>query len=160
LSPRAACRLETLGFEQVYDYSDGKADWFAHGLPREGEHTGLPYIGDLVDPDPPTCALSDGAGVVRERLEGSRYDGGLVLGTERVVLGRVSRRALEPAGADATVENLMEPGPTTFRANKPLPEVAERLAKGDMDAAIVTTPRGRLIGAVHREHLEQALREG
>jgi predicted transcriptional regulator len=139
---------------------DGKADWLAHGLPRESERAGIPYIGDLVDPDPPTCALSDGAGVVRERLEGSRYDGGLVLGADRVVLGRVSRRALESAGADATVESLMEPGPTTFRANKPLPEVAERLAKGSLDTAIVTTPRGRLIGAVHNEDLQRALPRG
>jgi rhodanese-related sulfurtransferase len=37
MSPRAACRLELLGFTQVYDYVAGKADWLAHGLPTEGE---------------------------------------------------------------------------------------------------------------------------
>jgi hypothetical protein len=27
MSPRAACRLDTLGFEHVYDYLTGKFDW-------------------------------------------------------------------------------------------------------------------------------------
>jgi CBS domain-containing protein len=140
---------------------DGKADWLAHGLPRQGEHAGIPYIGDLVDPDPPTCALSDGASIVRERLEGSRYDACLALGEERVLLGRVSRRALDSAAsADATVEGLMDPGPSTVRANKPLSEVAEKLEQGGLDVAIVTTPRGRLLGVVHGADLERALRKG
>jgi rhodanese-related sulfurtransferase len=37
MSPRAAWRLETLGFERVYHYVGGKADWLAHALPREGQ---------------------------------------------------------------------------------------------------------------------------
>jgi rhodanese-related sulfurtransferase len=37
MSPRAACRLDTLGFEHVYDYMPGKFDCLARGLPREGE---------------------------------------------------------------------------------------------------------------------------
>lgn len=37
MSPRAACRLEQLGFAEVYDYTTGKADWLAHGLDTEGE---------------------------------------------------------------------------------------------------------------------------
>ena len=40
MSPRAACRLETLGFDPsfVFDYVEGKAGWLAHGLPREGDN--------------------------------------------------------------------------------------------------------------------------
>ena len=37
MSPRAACRLETLGFEHVFDYVPGKMDWLARNLPVEGE---------------------------------------------------------------------------------------------------------------------------
>ncbi len=37
MSPRAACRLEALGFEQVYDYVLGIADWNAAGIPIEGD---------------------------------------------------------------------------------------------------------------------------
>ncbi len=32
MSPRAACRLETLGFAQVFDYTAGKAEWLAYGF--------------------------------------------------------------------------------------------------------------------------------
>ena len=135
---------------------DGKADWFAHGLPREGEKANVPNIGDLADPDPPSCGLSDQASVVRARIEGSRYDSCLVLGEQRVVLGRVPRSALPSSGDGVTAEQLMEPGPSTVRANKTLAEVAERLQKGDLDAAIVTTPRGRLIGVVDRAEVERA----
>ena len=39
MSPRAATRLEQLGFD-VYDYALSKVDWMAHGLPMEGEGKG------------------------------------------------------------------------------------------------------------------------
>jgi 3-mercaptopyruvate sulfurtransferase SseA len=71
MSPRAAWRLETLAFERVYDYVGGKADWLAHGLHREGEDL-VPYAGELIEPEPPTCALSDSVADVRAALEGSR----------------------------------------------------------------------------------------
>src|ERR1700681_849107 len=35
MSPRAATRLEQLGFD-VYDYALSKIDWMAHGLSMEG----------------------------------------------------------------------------------------------------------------------------
>ena len=38
MSPRAAWRLESLGFARVYDYVAGKADWMAAGLPTERKH--------------------------------------------------------------------------------------------------------------------------
>jgi 3-mercaptopyruvate sulfurtransferase SseA len=59
MSPRAAWRLETLGFEHVADYVAGKADWLAHGLPREGTNAAVPTAGDLADSDPPTCEPHD-----------------------------------------------------------------------------------------------------
>ncbi len=34
-SPKAAKRMEQLGYEQVYDYAAGKADWQAAGKPVE-----------------------------------------------------------------------------------------------------------------------------
>ena len=47
MSPRAAWRLETLGFEKVFDYVDGRADWLAAGLPTEGTGSSLPKAGDV-----------------------------------------------------------------------------------------------------------------
>ncbi len=34
-SPQAARRLEALGYENVYDYEEGKQDWVDAGLPTE-----------------------------------------------------------------------------------------------------------------------------
>src|SRR5439155_1444970 len=44
MSPRAAWRLETLGFMAVYEYAAGKADWGAYGLPLEGTVTNVSTI--------------------------------------------------------------------------------------------------------------------
>jgi rhodanese-related sulfurtransferase len=35
-SPQAARRLEALGYEDVYDYEEGKQGWIEAGLPTEG----------------------------------------------------------------------------------------------------------------------------
>ncbi len=45
MSPRAAARLETLGFDDVYDYVSGKSDWMAAGLPTVRESVGVPTAG-------------------------------------------------------------------------------------------------------------------
>jgi predicted transcriptional regulator len=139
---------------------DGKADWLGHGLPREGETAGRRNAGELADTDPPTCALSDHAGGVRARLEGSRYGFCLVLSERRIVLGRVRRSALSSASDDATAESLMEPGPSTVRPNKTVAEVVDRLAKNELETMIVTTPRGCLLGVFHREDGERFLSRG
>jgi hypothetical protein len=47
MSPRAACRLETLGFTKVYDCIPGKAHWLARDLPIEGEDADAPTAGRL-----------------------------------------------------------------------------------------------------------------
>jgi hypothetical protein len=58
MSPRAACRLDTLGFEHVYDYMPGKVDWLARNLPVEGTAADAPTIaatcGTTSSPPPPT----------------------------------------------------------------------------------------------------------
>ena len=94
MSPRAACRLEALGFEQVYDYVGSKADWLGHGLPREGETESVLYAGEAVDTDPPTCALDTPIAEARALLDGSRTGFCLVLAAGRTLLGRVRRSAM------------------------------------------------------------------
>ena len=68
MSPRAAWRLEGLGFEKVYDYVPGKADWFASGFPKEGKLASVPTIGDAVRPDVPTCAPAEKVEIARDRV--------------------------------------------------------------------------------------------
>src|SRR5437763_14949824 len=119
MSPRAACRLETLSFEHVYDYVGGKADWLAHNLPREGDKAGEPRAGDLLDDPRPTCRLDDDLATLKAALEGARHGFCLVVADDDIVLGRVRRSSLEHARPDATAEELMEPGPSTVRADTP-----------------------------------------
>ena len=44
MSPRAALRLESIGFEQVYDYGASKADWGSFGLPLDAPQTADPGL--------------------------------------------------------------------------------------------------------------------
>jgi hypothetical protein len=53
MSPRAASRLESIGFEQVYDYVAGKADWGSFGLPLEGIEGSETRVGAHVRTDAP-----------------------------------------------------------------------------------------------------------
>jgi hypothetical protein len=143
----------------VYDYVAGKADWLAHGLPREGEMASVPNVGDLVDTDPPWCALSDAVGVVRARLADSGYGYCLVLSKGRIVLGRVRRSALSSSSEDASAETVMEPGPSTVRPHRRPSELIEQLAKKELQTTIVTTPGGCFLGVFHRADAERLLNE-
>ena len=59
MSPRAASRLESIGFERVYDYVAGKADWGSAGLRLEGANGSDTRAGAHLRTDVPTCRLDD-----------------------------------------------------------------------------------------------------
>ena len=65
MSPRAAWRLESLGFGDVYDYVAGKLDWMAAGLPTDGTNAQHPRAGDVARKDVPTAQLDERLGDVR-----------------------------------------------------------------------------------------------
>jgi len=153
MSPRAACRLATIGFTEVYDYVAGKADWLARGLPREGAQAAEPRAIDFVRDDAVLCGLTDRVGDVRARVAASPYRFAFVVSDGRVLLGRLRRVALD-ADPQLTAEEAMEPGPSTIRADTPPAELRERLRRGDLRTAVVTTPDGVLLGVVRRQDLE------
>jgi Mg/Co/Ni transporter MgtE len=153
MSPRAACRLETLRFEHVHDYVPGKADWLAHNLPVERDHE-LITAGHVAKHDVVTCGLADQIGGVARRIAASPYDFALVLSGSGVLLGRLRSSALDtPPGTPA--EQRMESGPSTVRPDTPADQLAQRLRDRDLKTAIVTTPEGQLIGVARRHDLEQ-----
>jgi rhodanese-related sulfurtransferase/CBS domain-containing protein len=154
MSPRAAWRLESLGFGDVYHYAPGKADWLGAGLPIEGQASDLPMIGRLAHRDVPVCRPKDDVGQLRSRLEGSAWDSCFVLNEQGVVLGRVYVSQL--SGAEGTAEELMDPGPSTYRPDLTAAEMAQRMQEADLETAPVTTSDGRLIGMVRREEVERA----
>lgn len=113
-TPRAAWRLESLGFGEVYDYAVGKLDWMAAGLPTEGTNSKRPRAGDLARKDTPTCGLKERLSEVRERVRAIGWDAVVVVNEERVVLGLLRSKELDSEG-DRPIEQAMKPGPSTFR---------------------------------------------
>lgn len=154
MSPRAAWRLEALGFQHVFDYTAGKVDWGAAGLPLEGTLAGRPRAGDAADPDVPTCGLDDDLRQVRERVRASGWETCIVVNDQRVVLGRLGRSALR-ADDDRSVEQAMTEGPSTVRPSLPLHELLGRMVRSELRTALVTTLEGQLVGLVRREAAER-----
>src|SRR5690348_6732635 len=124
MSPRAASRLEALGFLRVYDYGAGKADWGSFGLPLEG--TKGPRAGDYVRSDVPSCRLEDRLQDVRRRVSAAGWDSCVVANASAVVLGRLDRRALA-SEEDVAVEATMTEGPSTVRPSITVAAVVERM---------------------------------
>ncbi len=147
MSPRAAWRLEALGFSQVYDYVAGKVDWGAAGLPREGTATTEETMGEVADANVPTCRLDERLRDVQERVRATDWDTCIVVNEEQVVLGRLGRKALAET-ADVIVEEVMAEGPSTVRPTATLRETLERLRPKGNTTALVTTSDGRLVGVV------------
>jgi rhodanese-related sulfurtransferase len=155
LSARAACRLEILGFSEVYDYVFGKVDWLAHRLPVEGERAEAPTAGRVARDDVVRCHPRDRAGDVLALVERSIYPFGLVTADHGMLLGRVRTSDLRSAPPDADVSQIMELAPATNRPHRAARDIAKRLADRDLRWTIITTPEGRLLGVASREDLER-----
>jgi CBS domain-containing protein len=156
MSARAAWRLESLGFDRVFRYQGGHADWLAAGLPTYGPEAATPRAVDAVSRDVPTCALDDRLGDVRAHLDDSGWQSCIVVDERGVVLGRVRGAALEASDAQ-TAESVMEPGPTTVRPSEPLRDLVERMQKRRVGTIVVTTPDGVLVGELRRGDGERTL---
>ncbi|MFP5252305.1 MAG: CBS domain-containing protein [Actinomycetes bacterium] len=154
MSPRAAWRLETLGFD-AYDYVAGKADWLAFGLPYEGDAT---LAGGHLTTDVATCSVDDRLADIAAQLEASRFGVLVVLNANGIVLGRLNRTALD-ADHDHPVTDLMREGPTTVRPSEELGPLLERMGNAEVDAVLVTRSDGRLLGMLERTVAQQALDE-
>src|SRR5215471_15648603 len=146
LSARAAWRLESMGFQEVYRYTPGKADWLAAGWETEGTQAKKVRIRQMIHKDVPTCSL-------RERLEDVKsrrrpnYDLCVVVNDRNIVLGVIQGEAWD-ANPLARVSEVMQPGPRTIRPDLE-PKDAQRILKNyDGPSAIVTTSDGELLGII------------
>jgi CBS domain-containing protein len=150
MSPRAAWRLESMGFAQVYDYAAGKLDWLAAGLPTEGSNPQRPRAGDVARGDVPTCGLDERLGAVARRVRGAGWDACVVVNEQRVVLGLLRAKELG-SDEDLRIERAMRPGPSTFRPHVPIAEMAAYMADHDLVNSPITTSDGRLVGLLRRQ---------
>src|SRR5438034_5631618 len=158
MSPRAAWRLESIGFTRVYDYVAGKADWGSAGLPLGGRRGSDTRVGAHLKRDVPTCRLEERLDSVRARVHGAGWDTCFVVADEQIVLGRLGRKALTGKD-DVTVEGAMSAGPSTVRPSLELDRAVERMRREDLTTLPVTTSEGRLLGLLERDAAERAVHE-
>jgi CBS domain-containing protein len=152
VSARAAWRLETLGFTQVYRYQAGKDDWLVARLPLEGEQARTPTAADVARRDVPTCGLHEPVTEVAARVRAEGWPLAVVLGEGGIVLGRLRPRDLA-AHPHARAEEVMVDGPRTTRGTRPAAEMAEWLDERRVPGVLVTTADGELVGYVRRDEL-------
>lgn len=149
-------RLDLLGFARVHRYAAGKWDWFAHGLPMEGERARRAQAKDVARRDVPTCGLNEPVGEVRRRAQAAGWDLCIVVAEGGVVLGRLRRDAWN-APPETPAEDVMENGPTTVRPDELLAPLVERMQKRNVSSILVADSDGLLIGNVVRADAEAYL---
>jgi CBS domain-containing protein len=146
MAPRAAARLESLGFKDVCFYAAGKVDWLARRYPVEGEGAHILRVGDVVRKDVPTCRPTDSVEKGKRRV-GPGWHECVVLDDAGIVLGLLDEAALNadplmPAG------EALSPGPKTVRPSIRASEIPNRFRDHKTDRILVTTPEGRLLGMI------------
>jgi CBS domain-containing protein len=147
MAPRAAARLESLGFKEVFEYKAGKLDWLAAGEPTEGENAKRPRAGDVARKDVVVCGLTDRLGDVGDRASTAGWDMAVVVDDQRVVLGILRSKQLT-LDADLPVEQAMRPGSSTFRPYVPMKEMADYMVEHELESAPITTSDGKLVGVL------------
>src|SRR5262249_39691177 len=97
-------------------------------------------------------------GPVRERVRASGWNACVVVNAERVVLGLLREDELT---GDPTrrIEEVMRPGPSTFRPFVPVEELARYMAEHDLPNAPITTSDGKLVGLIILEHAARVAHE-
>lgn len=156
MSPRAAARLETLGFDKVYDYVSGKSDWIAAGLPTVRQSAGVPTAGTTLRAGAVVGHVGERLGDAARRARAEGKDELIVVDDRHVVLGRIRGAAFD-GDPDALVQDVMRPGPATVRPDTPLEDVVASLGPAGVANTLVTDPDGRFIGTVYLEDARSRL---
>jgi rhodanese-related sulfurtransferase/CBS-domain-containing membrane protein len=161
LSPRLAARLAAEGFAEVYDYVAGFDDWSARGLPIEGDDAEVATAGALARTGFPTCSADEPLASIVERFADHILCA--VVDEDGVLLGRLARDDVEERVREGAREmrarDVMHPGPSTFRPDVPIAEMARWFADRDVHAFIITTPDGRPLGILYAEDVERVVQE-
>ena len=150
MSARAAWRLETLGFEQVYRYQPGKDDWLVARLPMEGRQAGIVRAADVARADVPTCGVKDRVTELARLVAEGDWPLALVVNERRIVLGRLRPVDLGQ-DQDGLAEAIMLDGPKTIRGTMAASDVGPWLDERRVRGVLVTTADGELIGYLRRD---------
>jgi CBS domain-containing protein len=156
MSPRAAWRLESLGFAEVYKYTFGKLDWLAAGLPTEGTNAKRPRADTLARRDVPTASLDERLHAVRDRVRASGWEAAVVVNDQRIVFGLLRAKELGLDG-ELQISQVMRPAPSTFRPYVLAHEMAKIMVDHKLDSSPITTSDGRLVGLLLQKDVVNAV---
>lgn len=92
-------------------------------------------------------------GRAREVMITAGDDECFVVTKGRVVLGRIRLHDVEGVKDDVSARDAMFDGPSTYRPNVPVAEIAEIMRRKDLARLPITTTSGRLLGVVRRDDL-------
>lgn len=109
--------------------------------------------------DVPTCGVDERLGEVRRRVRSAGWDTCVVVNEQRVVFGILRPSELDGPSSRSTAE-VMPPGPSTFRPDVPIEEMAEYMTEHELVSAPITTSDGRLLGLLLREDAMEGARSG
>ncbi len=121
----------------------------AAGLPTEGTHSQYPRAGEASRKDVPICALTDRVGDVRDLARTAGLDAVVCVNADGVVLGLLRAKELAK-DANLLIQDVMRPGPSTFRPYVPIKEMADFMVEHELESSPVTTSDGRLVGLLLR----------
>ena len=137
LSARAAWRMENMGFQEVYRYTPGKADWLAAGWDTEGTNARKTRIKQMLQKDVPTCTLRERLEDVKSRRRPNQ-DLCVVVNERNIVLGVIQGKTWDE-NPQARIIDVMHPGPRTLRPDMD-PKDAEKIRRrAELTRVIVTT---------------------
>ncbi len=125
------------------------------GLPTEGTSGQRPRLVDVVRRDVPVCSLGERLGDVRARVVAAGWDACVVVSQDRVVLGLLRASQLQ-ADPGLPVEQVMRPGPSTYRPFVSVEEMRGIMIDRDLANSPVTTSDGKLVGLVRRQDVVSA----
>jgi CBS domain-containing protein len=141
----------------VTDYVPGKLGWYQENGPREGTAVDEIWLGDVADNSVPTCGPQERIGDLLDRVRADGRETCVVVSDDRVVLGLLRKQALASDPA-RRAEEVMSPGPKTFRPDVTLQELLKSMREHNIETnSLVTTLEGRLLGVISRADAEATL---
>lgn len=133
----------------MYDYLAGKLDWLAYGLPVERSDPVALTILDQLYRNVPTARITETVGEFRSRLKDRGKFPIPVVNDQNILLGLIDTpfKDIDPT---TPISELMNPGPMTVRPFVTIASAEDRLTKQHLEAALVTSSDGKLMGIFHR----------
>lgn len=109
--------------------------------------------------DVPTCRVDERLGDVAQRVRASGWNTCVVVNPERIVFGLLRSNELD-GEPDRRIEEVMRPGPSTFRPHVSAAEMGRYMREHDLENSPITRSNGELIGMLVREDAERAAKQG